>query len=73
MASDYSCNHFSINLPMGEGQDDVPALLRHTADTIEDIGQIEPRHLIMDIEVTEDGLLPVITFYYDRPVLRVVD
>lgn len=72
MDSEYSCQHFSINNPMGEGQDDVPRLLRRVAETIEDLGQIEPRHLIMDIEVTEDGFLPVITFYYDRPHLKVV-
>jgi len=62
-----------MNNPFGDGQDDIPALLRRVAESIEKMGQIEPLHMTMDIEVTEDGLLPVITFYYDRPTLRIVD
>jgi hypothetical protein len=37
------------------------------------MGQIEPLHMAMDIEVNEDEFLRVITFYYDRPTLRIVD
>ena len=47
-----------------EGQNDVPALLRRVAYSIEDLDQIEPRHLIMDLEIREEGLFPVITLYH---------
>lgn len=72
MDTDYSCFHFSQRNPEGVGFDDLPALLRRVADTIESLGEIEPLSMVMNIEVEAEGLVPVVTLYYDRPTLRVV-
>jgi hypothetical protein len=73
MDSEYTCLHFSTNNPFGDEQDDLPRLLRNVADTIEALGDIQPMNLIMDVEVNEHGFLPVVTFYYDRPHLQLVE
>jgi hypothetical protein len=44
----------------------VPTLLRRFADTVEDLGPIVPLNLVMDVEVNDDGVLPVMTLYYAR-------
>lgn len=50
-----------------------PGETRHVADTIEGLGDIQPLNLIMDVEVNEHGFLPVVTFYYDRSHLQLVE
>lgn len=67
MTSDYSCFHFTQCNPHGENQDNLPALLRRVADTVEQLGVIEPSHMVMEVEINEYGFLPVITLYYWRP------
>lgn len=68
-SSGWSAQHFSQSNPAGTGQDDVPALLRRVADTIEELGEVEILDLVMHIEVTEHGNWPSITTYYitERP------
>jgi hypothetical protein len=68
MDSEYTCYHFSQNNPFGPDQGDLPALLRRVADSIEELGEIEPLGMVMNVEVSEEGLLPVVTLYYDRPL-----
>ncbi|MEV4480871.1 hypothetical protein [Micromonospora coxensis] len=65
---DSPCFHYSIGLPLGEGQDDVPALLRHVAKSIEDLAE----HGAVDVaglmysndEVNEYGQWPRVTVFY---------
>ncbi|MEU4477080.1 hypothetical protein AB0F68_03280 [Micromonospora sp. NPDC023966] len=65
---DSSCFYYSIGLPLGEGQDDVPALLRHVAKSIEDLAE----HGTVDVaglmysndEVNEYGEWPCVTVFY---------
>lgn len=61
----YTMYHFSQANPEGPGQDDVPALLRRVADTIEGLGDIQVHDLIMHSEVTPNGDWPSLTVYFD--------
>ena len=57
--------HFSQSNPQGAGQDNVPALLRRVADTIDEFGDIDVSDLVLRPEVTSDGEdWPSITVYY---------
>lgn len=47
--------HFSQGNPAGPGQDDVPALLRRIAESIEQLGQVWIQDLVLHNEVTADG------------------
>jgi len=58
--------HFSQSNPAGDGQDDVPSLLRRVAHTLEDLGAVEVQDLVMHTELTEDGVLPSVTVYFHR-------
>ncbi|MCI4062595.1 hypothetical protein MRQ36_08455 [Micromonospora sp. R77] len=63
-----SCYYYSIGLPLGEGQGDVPALLRHVATSIDDLaehGTVEVAGLMYsDDEVNEYGVWPRMTVFY---------
>ncbi|MEV4181309.1 hypothetical protein AB0J28_07665 [Streptosporangium canum] len=61
----YTMHHFSQANPEGPGQEDVPALLRRVADTIESLGDVEIYDVIMHDEITEDGNQPSLTVYFD--------
>jgi hypothetical protein len=61
----WTARHFSQANPKGEGQGDVPALLRRVADSIEDRGHVNVLDLILHTEVTEDGDWHSITVYFD--------
>ncbi len=64
----YNCHYFSVSLPTGEGQDDVPRLLEHLARNIREKGGID----ILDIVFSNDELddnarwWPNFTVYYTQ-------
>ncbi|HCT77235.1 MAG TPA: hypothetical protein DGG94_07475 [Micromonosporaceae bacterium] len=59
-----SINHFSQANPVGPGQDDVPALLRRVAATIETLGQVDIQDLVLHNEITADGFWYSLTVYF---------
>ncbi|GAA3829746.1 hypothetical protein GCM10022226_58250 [Sphaerisporangium flaviroseum] len=62
----YQMHHFSQSNPRGPEQDDVPALLRRVAASIEKLGEVQVYDLIMHNEITEEGLdWPSVTVYFD--------
>jgi len=64
--SDSLVRSFSQANPAGPGQDDVPALLRRVADTIEQLGDVEVLDLVMHVEVDggDHGYAPSLSVYY---------
>jgi hypothetical protein len=61
----YTAFHFSQANPQGAGQENVPALLRRVADTIDELGNVDISNLILHSEITSDGEdRPSITVYY---------
>jgi hypothetical protein len=70
----WTAEHFAQNLPAGPGQDDVPALLRHVADTLESYGQLDVQDLVLHghHEITEHGAWPSVTVYFRRPLMKLV-
>lgn len=63
--SEWSARHFSQSNPSGDGQDDVVALLRRVAATLETFGQVYVMDLVLHREIDDDGLdSPSITVYY---------
>lgn len=72
VSSDWTVLHFSQANPAGDGQDDVPALLRRVADTIANLGDVDVHDLVMHVEIDENGDRPSITVYYttDQPPAR---
>jgi hypothetical protein len=64
----WTAEHFSQATPKGPGQEDVPALLRRVADTLERLGKVEVQDLVLHSEITEDGSdWPSLTVYLRRP------
>jgi hypothetical protein len=62
----FQARHFSLNNPRGEGQEDVPKLLRRLASTLEEMGRIEIRDLILHNDTDDDGdPWPFVTIYFD--------
>lgn len=61
---DWTAHHFAQANPAGQGQGDVPALLRRVADTIDELGEIEILDLVLHSEITADGAWPSIMVYY---------
>ncbi|MEV0227894.1 hypothetical protein [Nonomuraea sp. NPDC050786] len=62
----FQTRHFSLNNPQGEGQDDVPNLLRRLASTLEEMGRIEIRDLVLHDDTDDEGNpWPYVTVYYD--------
>ena len=59
--------HFSQANPSGAGQDDVPALLRRVADSIEERQPINILDLVMHADVNEHGNWHSLTVYFQRP------
>ena len=62
----WSIETFSQANPRGPGQDDVPALLRRVADSLEELGPIEVMDLVLHNEVTEDGDWYDLAIYFHR-------
>ncbi|GGO68016.1 hypothetical protein [Nonomuraea cavernae] len=62
----YQTHHFSLANPQGEGQEDVPTLLRRVADTLDGLGAIEIRDLILHTDLDDEGTSwPSVTVYFD--------
>jgi hypothetical protein len=57
-------HHFSQGNAKGPGQDDVPAMLRRVAESIEGLGVVTVQDITFENEVTEDGLWPSLTVYF---------
>lgn len=70
MAGDWMIHHFSQANPKGDGQDDVPALLRRIADTLDDIPGAEVFDLVLHNQITADGDWYDVTVYYALPTDR---
>ena len=66
MPEDWTMSHFSQSNPDGEGQASVPALLRHVADTIEGMGDVEVHDITFRSLPTADENDLEMTVYYDR-------
>jgi hypothetical protein len=66
MSSDFTISHFSQSNPTGDGQGDVPALLRRVADSIEALGDAQVEDITFNTAPTagEDDLR--VTVYYAR-------
>ncbi|HEY1778304.1 MAG TPA: hypothetical protein VGG41_19265 [Solirubrobacteraceae bacterium] len=60
----WTINRFSQANPEGPGQDDVPALLRRVADSLEGLGPVRVQDLVFHTEVTADGSWHSVTVYY---------
>ena len=58
--------HFSLANPAGQGQDDVPGLLRRVADSIEALGEVNVQDLVLHTEVTPDGAWHPLTVNFHR-------
>lgn len=70
MTEDWTIFHFSQSNPSGEGQGDVPALLRRVADQIESLGDVQVQDITFTSEPTdaEDDL--TVTVYFQREPRR---
>lgn len=66
----WTVDHFSQSNPKGPGQDDVPALLRRVAETLETYGRIHVQDLVLHTEVNEHGDWHSVTVYFTRPSIR---
>lgn len=61
----YQTQQFSLNNPKGEGQEDVPTLLRRLAATLEEMGDIEIRDLVFHPDTDDEGdSWPFMTVYF---------
>ena len=60
----WTARHFSQANPKGDGQGDVPALLRRVAGAIEDLGKVRVLDIVMHTEVTGDGDWHSLTVYF---------
>jgi hypothetical protein len=65
MVEIWTIRQFSQANPQGDGQDNVPALLRRLADTIGDQGKIVVQDITYTNEIDEDGKWrPTMTVYF---------
>ena len=61
----WTCRHFSQANPAGSGQDDLAALLRRIADTLDRLGPARIQDAVLHNEITADGPWWSMTVYYD--------
>ena len=64
MPESWTVRHFSQSNPKGDGQGNVPALLRLVADSIEELGNVTVQDVTFGDEITEDGSWPHLTVYF---------
>jgi hypothetical protein len=70
----WTIEHFSQANPEGPGQDDVPALLRRVAATLETLGTIQVQDVVFHLELTADaGDRPSLTVYSTASRVRPLD
>jgi hypothetical protein len=64
MPESWTIRHFSQSNGDGERQDDVPALLRRVASTIEELGSVVVQDVTFGTEVTAEGYRHHLTVYF---------
>jgi hypothetical protein len=62
----WTVKNFSQANPKRPGQDEVPALLRRFAESLDELGAIEVRNPVLHTETTADGPWHSITVSYRR-------
>ena len=61
----WDIHHFSVATPMGSGDEhNVPALLRHVADSIEKLGDVEVQDVTVSNETAGGGPWWSATVYF---------
>ena len=60
----FPCRHTSIANPAGDGQEDLPALLRRSADLLEQLGDAEVLDFVIGNEINEHGKWWSATIYF---------
>ena len=63
MEQDYYCRHFSLALPEGSGQDNVPRLLHKLAEAIE-AQALDVIDIVFHNEIEDGKDRPYVTVYY---------
>jgi hypothetical protein len=64
----WAVRHFSQANPQGDGQGNVPALLRAVADTIEGLGAVDIQDIAFHSEVTAEGdWVSMTVYFYETP------
>ncbi|MFF7146249.1 hypothetical protein ACFZB5_34600 [Streptomyces nodosus] len=63
----WTIHHFSQANPAGPGCDNVPALLRRLADSIEALGPVAIQDVVIESEMTEHGPWRSGTVYFHLP------
>jgi hypothetical protein len=58
--------HFTQANPEGAVQEDVPALLRRIADSIEELGSPTIANICFQSDLEDEGWRPSMTVYYTR-------
>ena len=66
MIGNWTCRHFAQANPQEEGQDDVPALLRRVADSIESLGEVSVHDVTFHTEVTAEGSWHSMSVYFSE-------
>jgi hypothetical protein len=64
MPESWTIRNFAQSNPKGEGQGDVPELLRRVARSIEELGDVSVQDITFGTEITEDGPWQHLTVYF---------
>ena len=68
-SASWTIRHFSQANPAGEGQYDVPALLRRVADTLEELGPVDVQDVVFHQDLDGEGdERPSMTVYFHPTV-----
>jgi hypothetical protein len=70
MVRDWTISHFSQSNPSGEGQGDVPALLRRVAESIESLGDVHVEDMTFKSTPSDGEDELAVTVYYHRKPRR---
>lgn len=57
-------HHLGLANALGEGQDDVPGLLRRAADAVERLGDVDVHDIILHTELVKGEPWHSLTVYY---------
>ena len=63
---EWTISHFSQSNPKGVGQDDVAALLRRVAETVDGMGDVDIQDITFHTEGKDGGDDLTMTVYYRR-------
>jgi hypothetical protein len=70
VSDEWTISHFSQANPSGEGQGDVPALLRRVADQIESLGDVQVQDITFETTPTAGEDEVSMTVYFHREPRR---